>query len=399
MAARELLPLSLYNLLASNRGGLFLVYFPIYLIDARGASVGTALALVSGAYVAASLVGPVAGRWSDRVGRRRPFLLGAEVATLPLFVAIPFAPNYLVAGALFIGANVTLAFGSPALNAYVADVTRESERGAGFGLLNASQFGGGIVGFLVVGIAVSLGGFWTLFAFVGVVMVGTISVVLFLVPEAPAVPSSARAPWREYRPLVTFSTAVSIRALGMGAVGAFYGAFATALGATPLDVSLLAIVGLVTATLVAVPFGRYVDRRGEIRGIWYGTLVSLAGIGFFAVAARWELLLPGQSLRYAGMCLLSPGMLAWVARIAPTGHRAEYQGIFSLVNSTLWSLGPFAGGIAFDLGGSPALFGFAIGATAVSLMAIEWLYVARGRRAAAVPPPEAARAPPATGAR
>src|SRR5262245_38727783 len=91
---RDLVALSIYAFFASNRSGLFLVYLPIFLVAERGATIPAALALVSAAYVASSLVGPLAGRWSDRIGRRKPFLLAGEAGSLPLFLLVAFLPTY-----------------------------------------------------------------------------------------------------------------------------------------------------------------------------------------------------------------------------------------------------------------------------------------------------------------
>jgi len=376
---RELLTLSVYSLLASNRSGLFLVYFPVFLVDARGAPVAVALALVSGAYVAASLTGPLAGRWSDRIGRRRPFLVAAEAGSLPLFLAIPFAPGYVAAGVLFLAAQTVLALGSPALNAYVSDLTRSSERGAGYGLLNAAGSVGQLLGFVAVGLLVGPFGIDALFPFVVVVMLGSLTLLGFAVPDR-TVPTAPRTlDWTGARPVVSFSVAVSIRALGIGAVGTFYGVYATDLGATEADVAIVAIAGLAVASVAAVPLGRLVDRIGEVRGVWYGTLLSLGGIVLFLVAPTWWLLLPAQAVRMLGVSLLSPAMLAWVSNLAPPGHRAEYLGVFALVNSTLWSLGPLAGGIALDAAGTAGLFAFAIGTTLASLLVLEVVYLARAR--------------------
>jgi MFS family permease len=378
---RELLSLSLYSLLASNRGGLFIVFLPLYLVQVKGSTLPVALVILSLAYIPASLIGPLVGRLSDRAGRRRPFLLLGEAAAFPLFLAIVFAPGWQLAGALFIGAELALAIGGPAYTAYVADMTAAHERGEGYGLLNATSNGGAVVGFVIAGLLTYWFGLQILFPFVVAVMIGTLSVVVFLVPESRVRPTPKRRPLREMVPVATFSFAVSIRAIGSGAVATFYGYLAYSLGANDLEVGIVAIAGLLTGALVSLPLGRLIDRRGAIRGIWYGTVLTLASYGLFMLATEWTETVPAQAVRNAGLALVGTGMQAYVAEIAPEGHRAEYLGVFSLINSTLWSAGPLVGAIFLALWGYAGLFWMAIATTILSLALMEFLYGEIGIRA------------------
>jgi MFS family permease len=395
MAQRQLVALSLYALLASNRGGLFIVFLPLYLVTVKGASLPAALVILSLAYIPASLLGPWIGRLSDRVGRRRPFLIAGEATAFPLFLAIVFAPGYVLSGALFVAAELALAIGSPAYNAYVADATGAGERGFGYGLLNATSNAGGVVGFLLAGWVTLEFGLGALFPFVVGVMVGTVSVVVLLVPEVPIVARPATKPTPGLlKPVYVFSLAVSIRAIGNGALGSYYGYLASGLGANTFEVGLVAVAGLLTAAVVSLPLGRWIDRRGEMRAIWYGTLLAIAATAIFALSKTWYGCLPAQSVRNAGLALVSPGMLVWVARRAPPHHQAEAQGAFALVNSTLWSVGPLVGAVAIALWGSLGLYALVIGTTVASLVLMELLYGEMGLRARWRRPPVSG---PATG--
>lgn len=378
---RELLSLSLYSLFASNRAGLFIVFLPIYLVEVKGATLPVALALLTLAYVPAALLGPLVGRLSDRIGRRKIFLLLGEAVAFPLFLSIIFAPGWELAGALFVGAELALAIGSPAYNAYIADVTRTHERGEGYGLLNATSNAGAAIGFVGAGLVTYFYGLAALFPFVVAVMVGTLTVVVFIVPDVRVKPTVRRRPWREMAPIARFSFAVSIRAIGSGAVATFYGYLAYTLGANDFEVSLVAIAALFTAAVVSLPLGRLIDRRGEIRGIWYGTALTLASYGIFLVSTDWLEILPATSIRSGGLSLIGPGMQVWVARAAPEGHRAEYLGFFALINSTMWSVGPLVGALAIELYGYTGLFAMAIGTTVVSLAVMEFYYGEMGIRA------------------
>jgi MFS family permease len=383
---RELLSLSLYSLLASNRGGLFIVFLPLYLVELKGASLPVALSILTLAYVPASLISPLVGRLSDRAGRRRPYLLLGEAIAFPLFLAVTFAPGYVLAGAFFIAAELALAIGGPAYTAYVADVTRAGERGAGYGLLNATSSAGGVVGVILAGVVTFEFGLIALFPFVIAVMVGTLSVVIFLIPDIHVPATPHRRPLREMKPVIAFSFAVSIRAIGSGAVATFYGYLAASLGANDLEVAIVAVAGLLTGALVSLPLGRLIDRRGEIQGIWYGTALTLASYGIFLFATTWQETIPAQAVRNGGLALVGTGMQAWVVRAAPEGHRAEYLGVFSLINSSLWSVGPLVGAVAIEFFGYVGLFVMAIGTTIVSLIVMEFLYGEMGIRARLNPP-------------
>lgn len=378
---RELLSLALYSLFASNRSGLFIVFLPIYLVEIKGATLPQALVILTLAYVPASLIGPVVGRLSDRVGRRKVFLVAGEATAFPLFLAIIFAPGWVWAGGLFIAAELALAIGSPSYNAYIADVSRIEERGEGYGLLNATSNAGSAAGFVGAGIVTYYLGLDALFPFVVAVMVGTLSVVIFLVPEVHILPTPKRRPLREMGPVAKFSFAVSIRAIGSGAVGAFYGYLAYSLGANNFEVSVVALAALITAALVSLPLGRLIDRRGEIRGIWYGTALTLACYGIFIFSTDWVDILPATAIRSAGLSLISPGMQVWVTRVAPEGHRAEYLGFFALINSTMWSVGPLIGAISIEFYGYLGLFVMAIATTVISLIVMEVYYGEMGIRA------------------
>lgn len=385
MVERELLALSIYSLLASNRGGVLFVFFPLWMVSVHGADPAFALSLMSAGYVGASLTGPLAGRWSDRAGRRRAFLLAGELGAFPCFAAIALVPTAWQAGLAFVAGEVVLSLGAPALNAYIADVSREGERGAGYGWVNAASSAGGVVGFAVVGLLLAFFGLGAFFPFILAAMAAAIALVTFGLPERRREPSTSPVRWAEYRGVVRFSVAVSIRSIGSGMVGAFYGTFAYLLGASPTEVSLIAVSGLATMAVLSRSAGRLSDRAGEMRAILLGTGISLAGIALFLAAQSWWLVVPAQVVRYAGFALLSPAMLAFVARSAPEGRRAEYLGIFSAVNSTLWSVGPFIGALALSLAGSTGLFAGAFGLTAISLAMVEGTYRARRRRAGGPP--------------
>ena len=385
-----LVVLSLYQMLSNNRSSLFTVYFLLYLVQKDGVSVAAGLAAFSAAYVASSLTGPFAGRLSDRMGRRRLILVLSEVTSLPFFVRIPFVGGFLAVSLFFLLGETLLSLGGAALQAYVADVTASSERGRGYGFISAVGAVGSMLGVLSAGVVAEWFGIDAIFYLVGLFIAADLMLLVFALPESRVLASQKRRPLREMKGVAVFSVATSFRTLGTGAVTAFIGTYAYFLGANDLEVSFVAIAGMATTALLGTRLGSRVDSLGEIRGYLYGTLAVAVSLVVFMVAGTWSELLPGRVVYAAGFGLLSPAMLSWVSKTAPEGRTAEYLGVFSLINSTMWSLGPIPGGIVDDYFGSLGLFVFAIVATGASLAVVYALYrPGRTRAKAGSPGPPA----------
>ena len=374
MGRRTLIVLSLYQLLSNNRSSLFTVYFVLFVVQNNGVSIAEGLTSFSIAFVSASLVSPLAGRLSDRLGRRRLFLLFAEVTSLPMFVLIPIAKSFLLVSALFVAGETLLSFGSTALQAFVADITSAGERAGSYGFLSAMGAAGSIVGLLAAGVVGQAFGLGAIFYMVGFLMAGTIVIVLFAIPEQRSLVTVGRKPIREMKGVAVFSISTSIRTLGTGAVTAFFGTYAFLLGANSFEISLVAIAGLGATALLGSPLGRKVDRLGEIPSYIYGTIIVVFSLLVYAIASSWFYLIPARIIYASGFALLSPAMLSWVTKIAPDNRKAEYLGFFSMINSTLWSLGPIPGGIVEASYGAIGLFVFATAATVVSLGSVYMIY-------------------------
>ena len=89
--------------------GLFVVYFPTWLAQSRGFSGGQISAVYALGGLANVLVGPRAGRLSDRVGRQ-PVIVGASVgvgvmmAVTPVVAGLPYAPYVAFCGIMALAA-------------------------------------------------------------------------------------------------------------------------------------------------------------------------------------------------------------------------------------------------------------------------------------------------------
>ncbi len=161
----SLFPVLLINFIGTL-GFSIVLPFLVFLVLRLGGN-AIVYGLVAAAYPALQLVGaPILGRWSDRYGRKRILLL-SQAGTLcswMIFAVALFIPRTVLAhiesstlGAFTLTTPLALVFAARALdgltggnvsvaNAYVADVTSESERGRSFGRMGVSSNLGFIVG-------------------------------------------------------------------------------------------------------------------------------------------------------------------------------------------------------------------------------------------------------------
>ena len=129
-------------------------------IDDLGAGSGViAAAFVVGAAIEAILA-PVAGRWSDRVGRRRPFVIGLVVgAVAMLAIGAGQAVGVVVAALLVVSLGAGISF-APVLTMLTESAeSGELHQGFAAGLSNMAWATGQVLGGVVGGAVADVAGF------------------------------------------------------------------------------------------------------------------------------------------------------------------------------------------------------------------------------------------------
>jgi DHA1 family tetracycline resistance protein-like MFS transporter len=256
----------------------------------------TQIGFLVASYAAAQLVGaPVLGRLSDRFGRK-PVLLVSISGTFIGFLILGFANSLwmlflsrILDG--FTGGNISVA------QAYITDVTDDSNRAKGLGLLGAAFGLGFIIGPAIGGILSVYGFALPAFVAAGLSMVSILG-VLFLLPES--LTPQARADLQK-QSRQSFSIKNLWQAINRPRVGPilhvrfFYGlAFAVfqtifplyALYRFNLDARstgfVLTYVGVLVVFVQGFLVGWMAARFDEYRLIFLGTVVM--GVSLFAWA-------------------------------------------------------------------------------------------------------------------
>jgi len=266
---------------------------PLFLSSVLGAP-ASVIGLIEGvAEATASLLKVVAGQWSDRSGRRRPFLLfGYALSALskPLLALAAGWP-------MVMGARIADRFGkgmrSFPRDALLADSVAPEMRGRAFGWHRAMDTMGAVVGPLLALLLISITNDNLRLIFILAVIPGLLGAILVLfVKEKRRAPSPAQAPravWASLpRPFRLYLLAWGIFALANSS-DVFLILRAQSIGFSPtLVVLTYALYNLTYAG--ASPFlGHLSDRMGR-KWVLVGGLLVFAAVylGFAFMAFSWE---------------------------------------------------------------------------------------------------------------
>ncbi len=261
--------------------------------------------LASVAVLIPLLLPPFLGSWSDRVGRRFPFMLWGTLLNVLGLVLMIVAPDFWTYALAFGVVQLGNSIASTPYQALIPDVVPEAQRGTSsaalglFGLLG--QIAGGVANFVVHGNRTS--------AFVAVIVALSLSfLVTRLLTREPSVVRSHEHgfPWRVFLTpaYLNFRWVFLTRALietgryavqpflayylrdviKVFAIGGFVLVTARGEPDSGLAVTLLLIALSVTAAITAVISGPRSDQVGKKPVIYFaGAVMAVAALGFALV--------------------------------------------------------------------------------------------------------------------
>ncbi|MGD2082561.1 MAG: MFS transporter [Chromatiales bacterium] len=365
---RNVLLLGAVSFINDTSSKIILPILPLFVGQLGGG--GLAIGLISGISDSlASLAKLVAGYWSDRMGRRKGFVVSgyllSSLAKLLLAVAASWPMVLLLRSAERLGKGLR----SAPRDAILAASTQRKTRGRGFGVHRAMDSGGAVLGTLA-----AFGLYWWLelelthiFAVAGVI--GFLCLVpLLAVREADdghdrprALPRLGALPKR----LRLFVAIAFLYALAnfsyMFFVLASRGVFENRLGvAVPI---LLYGVYQIVFTVFAVPAGILSDRVGRPRVLVAGYLLFAAVCAGFVFAESLMPLLGLFVLYGLNYALVEANERALVSDLAHEETRGTALGAYHMATSLaalpagvvaglLWDLAPV---YTFAFGGTLAL--------------------------------------------
>ncbi len=316
----------------------------------------------------------VSGYLSDRSGRYWAFTLvgyGVNLLAVPL---LALAGRWEIAAILMITERAGKALRTPPRDAMLSHATKEVGRGWGFGLHEAMDQIGAMLGPLIVTAVLLLrGSYQTGFA-------------LLLLPALLALTVLATARWLYPHPQELEPTTAKIETTGLPRIFWLYLAGVAFLAAGFADFPLIAFhfervasvpqnwipvlyaIAMGVDALAALVFGRLFDRYG-LAVLLFVALVS----AFFAplvFSAGFYAAIGGMVLWGIGMGAQESIMRAAVAGMVAPDRRGAAYGVFNTGYGLAWFAGSALMGVLYDFS-LPALIIFSV---AMQLTAVPLLY-------------------------
>jgi len=344
-----------------------------------GAS-GTAVGLIAGL---GELIGYslrlAAGYLADRTGRYWAITLagyGLNMIAVPL---LALAGRWEIAAALMICERVGKAIRTPARDTMLSHATHQVGHGWGFGLHEALDQAGAVLGPLIVAAVLATGGeYRTAFAVLLVpatVTLGTLVLARWLYPSPrdlePATPTpQGRGFPRAFWLYVAAAALVAAGYADFPLIAYHFGKTSV----VPVGwIPVFYAVAMGVDALAALAFGRCFDRFGLatliVAVLCSALFAPLVFLGGFYPA------LGGMALWGIGMGAQESILRAAIAGMVPRDRRGVAYGVFSSSYGLAWFAGSAAMGILYDVS-LPTLIGFSV---LVQLGAIPLLWlVTRG---------------------
>ena len=312
----------------------------------------------------------VSGPLSERTGQFWPITLFGYVVQMAAVPLLAWAPNWKIAGLLIVLERVGKAIRNPPRDVMLSHASREIGLGFGFGMHEAMDQAGALIGPLVVAVILARHGTYRdafavlLFPAIVTLCFLVLARILYPKPEDLEVkPTTVEASGLP-RAFWIYMAGAALVAAGFADFSLIAFHFQKASIVPSLWIPIFYSVAMAASGLGSLVFGRLFDRTG-IRILVPLTLIGAASAPLVFLGGFW-LALSGVALWGLGMGVHESIIPAAVATMVPQQRRPSAYGIFTGTYGVFWFIGSVIIGRLYDVSLS-ALLVFSVAAQLVAI--------------------------------
>jgi len=316
------------------------------------------------------------GYISDRTGKYWTMTILGYALNLLAVPLLALAGRWEIAAFLLIAERMGKAVRTPARDAMLSHATARTGRGWGFGLHEAMDQIGAMLGPAVVAMVLYFrGGYRNAFGLLlipALLALGVLAAARFLYPHPRDFEESQEKQGKKGFPRIfwIYLAAVALLAAGFADFPLIAYHFNKASVLSDEWVPVFYAIAMGVDALAALVFGRLFDRKGipvmafaAIISALFAPLVFLGGF-YFALL--------GMVLWGVGMGAQESIMRAAIADMIPASRRGSAYGLFNTGFGIFWFLGSALMGILYDLS-LPSLIAFSVAAQLLSVPLFLWI--------------------------
>lgn len=317
--------------------------------------------------VSKALTNYLAGRFSDKFGRRAVLIVGWVVAA-PVPFILMWAPNWswVIIANLFLGVSQGLTWSTTVI--MKIDLAGPSNRGLAMGINEFAGYFAVAVAALATGYIASVHGLRPEPFYLGVAFVATgflLSVLLVRDTQAhaqfeastTAMPSEKKMPTQREIFRRTSFTDKNLSSISQAGLvnnlndGVAWGLFPIFFASASMDLRQIGWLAAIYPAVWGVGqlfTGALSDRFGRKVFIVSGMWLQAAGIAVVILSGTFSAFATGAVLLGAGTAMVYPTLLAAIGDVAHPGWRASSVGVYRLWRDLGYAFGAIVGGIIAD---------------------------------------------------